>query len=151
MTTKISKIDRHQCVEIRKAINDAVAPLAERLGVSIHAGNGTYDDFECSFKIVIAVEGDGAERMRFEQYCGMFYLPADAYGQTFKAGGRTFTLVGLKPNRPKYPICGSDPTNGKQYKFQEKVISHLQEGKPGQPEIKQFVPRPAGFQGSVGR
>jgi hypothetical protein len=124
MSVKITKLDSHQVKEIRKQVNAGLVELGERLGLKINAGNASYSNNEITFKLACTIEGFNPDKEDFETYCYMFDLKPSDYGKPFRANGRSFLLVGIKPNRPKYPIIGED-SGGKRFKFQERVVAQM--------------------------
>ena len=49
-------------------------------------------------------------------YCHQFGLLTTDFGRTFKHRSSTFTVIGIKPRSPKYPVLAQN-TRGKVYKF----------------------------------
>ena len=126
MVTKIKKLDAHQVKEVRKQIDVELAALGERLGLTFHAGNASYTGNKITYKLEALIEGFDPDKAEFEASCWAFELKPSDWGRLFISGGRSFKLVGIKLNRPKYPIIGED-TNGKRYKFRDDVVAQLAE------------------------
>lgn len=124
MTATIKKFDTHQVKEIRKQVNASLEELGARLGLTIKAGNASYSNNEVTFKLACQIEGHDPDKEEFERSCWAFELKPEQYGTPFIAGGKSFKLVGIKLNRPKYPIIGLG-TDGKRYKFQEHVVAQM--------------------------
>lgn len=121
----IKKITPAVCKKIRNQINEDLAALGKEYGLTIHAGNASYDANAVTFKVECALEGFDRDKEDFDQTHFLFDLPKDAYGKEFTFGGRKYTLVGLKPNRPKFPILAA--RDGSNYKLPERSIASLQE------------------------
>ena len=135
-TQKIYSINKGACRDIRTAINETLQKISEELGITFHAGNASYDDNSVTFKVQCTLEGVDKAEEDFKQYAHMFNLPEDAYGKTFIMRGERYTLCGLKPNSPKYPILGRG-ANGKRYKFQERAVADLKK----RPTVVEFDPK----------
>ena len=57
-------------------------------------------------------------QLSWEQFCHMFDLPLDAYGQTIQVPGSRayYRLTGITPGRPKYPV-NAENMQGKGFKL----------------------------------
>jgi len=101
---KITNINRKALTDLRPAINAALKAVAEEYGVSLHAGNGSYDDGNTGhFKLEItALDASGEvvdlSAEAFKEYAPLYHqIPADALGKTFG----NYTFVGYKPKARK--------------------------------------------------
>ncbi len=121
---EIKKITPAVCKKLRDEIDSRLAALAHTYGLTIHAGHASYDANAVTFKVECALAGFDRDKDDFDKTHFLFDLPADAYGKEFTFGGRKYTLVGLKPNRPKYPIIAA--RDGSNYKLPEQAVASLQ-------------------------
>jgi hypothetical protein len=60
----------------------------------------------------------------FKRYASRYGLQATDLGRSFTQRRSTFTIVGLVPSRPKYPILVENQ-NGKRYKFPASKVAAL--------------------------
>jgi len=119
----IKRIDRQACRVLRLAINDALATISEQHGIDFTATNASYNDNTVTFKVECTLTGVDKAQEDFNAACFLFRLEEDAYGKRFNWGGKEYTLCGLKPNSPKYPILGM--LNGSRYKLPRAAINSL--------------------------
>lgn len=120
--TKITQFDRTTCRIVSKRVEEALAVLADELGVKITAGRGTFTQNSYALKVEIATIGQGGEvntraAEDFKQYAALYAalygMEPDDLGKTFVHRGRTFRITGLRPRSSvRYPVLTEDP-NGK--------------------------------------
>lgn len=134
-----NKMTPANCKKIRVALNMALEDIGKDLGLTITVGNGSYDDSSVTFKTECVLAGVDKAKEEFERDCRYFHIKPEAYGTSFTYGGKWYTLVGLKTNRPKYPVLAK--RDGNNYKLPRKAIEALQDIPKA--EIKDFVPRTA--------
>lgn len=149
MTKKIERMTKANCALLRKAINDNLAELGESYGVEVHAGNARYDDNKVTFKLVLSVAGVDLARVEFNECCYLFDLTPDDWGKELKWAGRTYTLTGLAPRSPKYPVLAS--YRGETFKLPERALEQIKTVTPRSVEVVDFKPRKPGTKGAVGR
>jgi hypothetical protein len=98
---------------LRADINAALVAVGKRHGVSIAAGNCSFGPLTASFKLEVGVldgapEGASPKEIKaradFTRYCGLFDLKPEWLDKEFTYGGDTCTVVGLMPNRSKFPV-----------------------------------------------
>ena len=128
---KMTSLDLENLRLLRDEIMQAVAPIAERHGISIKLGKGSYGILNASQVLEFAIIGsDGyaqtPEAKDFTTYAKMFGLDPAWLNKPLTVPGRseTLTIVGLKPNRPKYPVLyKASDAPGKLFKGSELVFN----------------------------
>lgn len=120
---KLKKITKQDCTVLRDELNGALADLGKKYGVKIKAGNAVYTDNSVTFKVEFLIDGFDKNRDVFNRHAFMFKLKEEQFGAEFEFGGRSYTLVGLKPGSPKYPIIGE--RDGGRYKLPERAVASL--------------------------
>lgn len=118
----INKIFLH---ELRRDIDKALEPIAEKYDLSIHLGNIRFSDYDFNAQLKGEVNDTGngvsvAEK-QFHEYSAHYGLEPDHFGASFKSNGKTFTISGIKPNNRKYPIIAEDE-RGVSYKFAARSV-----------------------------
>jgi hypothetical protein len=122
---------------LRSEIDLALAAVAAKYGLLISLGNCRFSTTEARFSkltiapqtvstynptasIKLATNGtDPYGTLESREYLNLGYrfnLPKDGLGKTFRAGGRDFTIIGLKSSRYKYPVTAVGSQGGR-YKF----------------------------------
>jgi hypothetical protein len=114
-------MDRSKAKLVGDKIMDALKTIEDELGVTFTRGNGRFDSDSISFKITAMDRGENGEVQTpeakdFVYYAVSFGLKADDLGRTFRQGGETFTITGMKPRSRKYPVLATS-ASGKTYKF----------------------------------
>lgn len=99
-------------------ISAALADIAKKHGVALSTAGGKFDPAAgtATLKIEVAVAADGgpvpegakaghiAAQADFKTYATMFGLKVETLGKTFTYKGLQTTVIGLMPNRRKYPV-----------------------------------------------
>lgn len=126
------------CEKLRRDMTQACLKLAETHGLTVEAGELSDIDlrhgFNISFRVGIPM-ADGAlyspDKAMFEVLAPHFGLKASDYGRTFRTSGDLHRIVGIKPNRPKYPISTERVSDGRGFKMPaENVALYLQRSDP---------------------
>src|SRR5210317_201051 len=112
---------------IRADVEEALAAVAKKHGVTITTGRGTYTAEWATMKLEIAaIDSDGTvqtkEAVDFVAYAFRYGLSPDDLGKEFSYGGETFEIIGLKTRATKMPILGQSRENGKIYKFPANAV-----------------------------
>ena len=122
------------CDRLRRDMMKACLAVAETHGLTVEGGELSDIDlrhsFNISFRVGIPVE-DGAiyspDKAMFEVLAAHFGLEPSDYGRTFRTGGDLHRIVGINPNRPKYPISTERVSDGRGFKMPaENVALYLQ-------------------------
>ena len=93
-------ISKETVIAMRADIDKALKSVGEKYGVELTAGNATYSDLECTFKLKASLKASGdfnPQKILWEQYAPGWRLPKEAFGQEISISG------------VKYRICGVDP------------------------------------------
>jgi len=123
--TKITKITKTTLVTLRAELNDALATVLEKHGLSATLGNMRYGDthFHCKLEVSCG-SSDETDRNEFARHAFAYGLTGDDYGKSFTHDGKSFRIVGFKPRSPKFPIIAEN-MDGKRFKFQASVLTKL--------------------------
>lgn len=111
----------------RKELEQITKGLAEKYNVNIHAGKIKYTDISFNLDVEVTkkeVNGTSFEQAEFEKYCFLYNLKPEHYNKSFKSSGKSYNIIGFKPNRPKFPIIAKSE-DGKQYKFTEDILDKI--------------------------
>lgn len=132
---QLTTIDKPTANELIPIIVDAVEAALAKYGVTVEAAGGLIaaDHTEFTAKVRIKANSSSAVMIRvtaeaddWKRYAKMFGLPEDGMGCTFSSNGRSYTIIGIRPARPKYPVLASCVEDGKRYKFSAAdVVRHL--------------------------
>jgi hypothetical protein len=122
------------CDRLRRDMMKACITVAETHGLTVEGGELSNIDLRHSFDIGFRVgipQADGAiyspDKAMFEVLAAHFGLEPSDYGRTFRTGGDLHRIVGINPNRPKYPISTERVSDGRGYKMPaENVALYLQ-------------------------
>jgi len=122
--TKYKIMDKFTTTELRMLRLEIEASLKEmcaKHGISPKIGSMRFDAHTC--KVTLELKLDGAseveseyEKKSFEIFASSFGLQATDFGKTFRQGNAVFTITGINPNRPKFPVSGVR-SDGKSFKF----------------------------------
>ena len=130
--SKITGFDRSTCKDLSIAVIEALKEVGEKFGVQFKDKGGTFADKNFTMKIEAALVGkDGVVCDKasedFKLYAHQFGLSAEDFMKVFTDfSGRSFQIVGLKPQSWKNPILGKDMRSGKTFKFPAEAIkTHL--------------------------
>ena len=130
MTTKANKtiksFDRSTCRDVSAAVEEALRPLGERLGLTFRPKGGSFSGTSYTLKLeAVAGSDDGAptgrEAEAFALYATRYGLTPDDLGRTFMVGGQEHRLVGCSPRAYKKPLLTT--CNGKSYKWPSETVA----------------------------
>ena len=136
-STKVSpprNLTPELCERLRRDMMKACLTVAETHGLTVEDGELSDIDLRHSFNIGFRVGipmADGAiyspDKAMFEVLAPHFGLEPSDYGRKFKSGGDLHRIVGINPNRPKYPISTERVSDGRGFKMPaENVVMYLQ-------------------------
>ena len=122
------------CERLRQDMMKACLAVAETHGLTVEGGELSDIDLRHSFNIGFRVgipQADGAiyspDKAMFEVLAPHFGLEPADYGRTFQTGGDLHRIVGINPNRPKYPISTERVSDGRGFKMPaENVVMYLE-------------------------
>lgn len=111
---------------LRQDINVALQSVAEKYGISIKAGNASYNDESVQFKLVCTTMGENGqvetkEAKDFKVYASMYGLNKEDLGKEFTAGRDKFQITGLKP-RSRNCIIAKKLGTSQSYKFDPESV-----------------------------
>jgi len=117
----MERFDKTNLRALRPELEKALADVCAKHGITATIGSGSFTDLECKFKLILNLEGSGeakstAKQADFERYAVLYGLEPTDFGKTFIVGGNSYTITGLSPNRPKFPIDGMRH-DGRKFKF----------------------------------
>ena len=115
---------------LQPEIEAALAALGRRHGITIRSGTARFREGTAELKLELAVIGGDGRSVRreaeeFAKYHAMYGLEADDLGQVVILDREEHRLVGLAPNRPKYPIVMERVRDGKLVLCTEDVIEKI--------------------------
>ena len=110
---------KEQFIQLRKEIEAALAPIAEKYGTKVVAGGIKYDDITTDITVSFRTEtaDKSAEQLAFEKHAPAYGFKPEDFGFTFSHGGKTYKFVSFKTSARKYP-CICDCSDGKQYAYE---------------------------------
>lgn len=115
--------------QLREAVANASRPVADQLGLALSGEHASYDPTlgDCVVKLTFTVkltEDFDPEKAKFQRMAPMFGLKPEHYGSQLVVRGETWTLVGLAPGSPRFPVLARR-ANGKVYKLEESSLHNL--------------------------
>ncbi len=113
-------ISKQQMKDIRRYLENLLESNPSDLGIKFTVGNARYTSNTCNFKIEGATIGEDGrvfseEANNFKLYAADYGLDPEDLGRKFTDRGQVFTITGINPRRPKFPI--SVESDGKSYKY----------------------------------
>ena len=135
LSMKIKAFNALLLKKLQPEIEAALAELGRRHGITIRADGARFSDRTADLKLELAViGGDGRPARReaeeFEKYHAMFGLRAADLGRTIVLDREEHRLVGLAPNRPRYPIVMERVRDGKLVLCTEDVVEKISAARP---------------------
>jgi hypothetical protein len=129
--TTFTKLDRNAVKLIQSEVTLALTAIAEKYGLSYQVKSGSFSDtsFKASgeFSTPASPDADRQEFVVAAEYIrkngSPIFTEAD-FGATFIQGARRYTVTGLKPNRPAYPVTATRE-DGKGFKFPAQMVRQL--------------------------
>ncbi len=128
----VVKFDTALAREIQSEMATALQGIAQKYNISIVQGGGSVGPIECklSFQVKVKVKdqaaAEDAERAVFNRFCHGFGLKPEHFGAMIVVKGETRQLVGLAPNRPKYPIKLKNVATGETTLWTTSVLAKVQ-------------------------
>lgn len=117
----MDRFDKPTIRSLRPELEKALVDVCAKHGITAKIGNASFTDLECKFQLILELEGAGeakstAKQADFERYATLYGLEPTDLGKTFLVGGSLYSITGISPNRPKFPIDGVRH-DGKMFKF----------------------------------
>jgi hypothetical protein len=113
---------------IRDDVNAALAEVGRKHGLSIHAGNATFDNNAATFKLVCSTVADGGRLMTpqasaYERVAGFYgFVPLFS---TIHIGADEYTVVGYNSRKRSNPVLVE--RNGLQYAVSDSLVTRKPE------------------------
>ena len=121
-----TQFNREGARRLQAEVIQELVDLGERLGLDISPERWEAGPNHISIKVKFATTDSDAvdeeRRREFGRSAHVFGLERDDYGLEFKSQGRRYRLIGIKSNRPKYPLVCECVSTGKVYKFPRNII-----------------------------
>ena len=108
--SNIKAFDRTNLRVLSAEISAALEPVAKKYGLSLAKGNGTFSPTNYRLKVEFNVVQDGAtaamrpEVLDFQRSAGFYGLDPSDLGKMVNVYGKMYKIIGLMPNRRRYPI-----------------------------------------------
>ena len=127
---KITSIDRDACRVLRTTLDQALAPVAAQLGISLKAGHISYalDGKTANVKLEVAtLSADGTaidkDAECFKKNAEWLGMKPEDLGRKFKSSeGKEYTLTGYNPRAQKFPFLGRETRSGTVYKLTATMV-----------------------------
>jgi hypothetical protein len=131
--------NRPLLVTLRADMDAALAAVAKKYGIAIRVGNASYTSAAATFKVELAVVGEGQEgedpavlrAAASWKSAAMLYeyqgLNPDWLGKSFESMGVTYTIIGLDAKKRSRPVlCRKSDAPSKIYLLPiEKVVYNM--------------------------
>jgi hypothetical protein len=136
----MDKFDRTNCRLLAEEIERALQPVAEKHGIVIRSGRGSFSPTNYTLKVECSVRLNGEtvtrEAEAFKRYAEHYGLKPEDLGKIISHGGRQFRIVGLKPNSRRFPVLAERLPDGKRFGLPAYAV------RPDQtPTVRDWVPR----------
>jgi hypothetical protein len=111
--------------ELRPKLEAALKAFGDENGIVLSFGSISFSGNECHTKLKMATMGEATdadeaievmEKTKFERYAKMFGLEPEHFGKEIRVRNELFTISGIAPNRPKFPI-NATRADGKRFKL----------------------------------
>jgi hypothetical protein len=127
MNDRIKQFDAVTLNALRVELNQALAGISEKYGITVEAGRASYNGPNATFKVELStVKDDGVvmtrEATAFLQYAKLLGLQATDLGREFEVGGKRYKIRGYNPRKSRYPFLAESVIDGKIYGFGEDLI-----------------------------
>ena len=124
------RIDRSFLKSFKGDAEAALTVVAEKYGISVSYKGGSYarDGANATLKFEIAApdaetgEALSREAQDFKLSARAHGFEPEDLGSEFTVRGTVYRITGLKPRRPKYPICADRVSDGKSFKFPVEIV-----------------------------
>ena len=97
-------ITRKLLQDIRPEMDEVLKPLAEKYGITIQVGNGSYGGLTGHLKVMFSTtneEGEDQRAIDYKRYASLYNLEVEWLIQSFVQGSETYTIVGLDLKKRK--------------------------------------------------
>ena len=140
-------LDRGTVREIMREVEEAARTIAARHGLEFHRQSAKFASYEMTSRLTLRVAGAAEREAETQRDLAPFVaarlgLPQDIVGKSFNHKGYRFTVTGLKPERPRYPVSCTR-ADGRSFKFPALVVKNKLEAEAGE-RLSSGIP-PEGF------
>ena len=109
--------DRETAQILSSEAKAALEEVASKFGLKLTECPYRWNGDRLTMKWEFVTVGTGGAPADFAATAKRLGIPPDCWGAPFRCGnGTIYTVDGIKPSRPKYPIVGIGPRGGR-YKF----------------------------------
>lgn len=122
----MEKFDSQNLRMLRTEIESALSDVLGKHGIKPTLGTIRFSSLSCKVSLEMKLAGtenaeDGglgnaADKAEFELYATRFGLKPEDFGKKFVSRGYLYTITGIKPSRPKFPVSAVR-SDGKGFKF----------------------------------
>lgn len=116
-------MDKAKAKALSTEVDAALQAIAERNGLSVKVGGGSYD--AGSFRPKVEFKEGDADASEFAQFASMYGLKPEDFGRQFIANGKLFKVSGLAIRSPKRPVLATQVSTGRVFKFDDDTVAHL--------------------------
>jgi hypothetical protein len=119
----VKEFDRDTCREAMDLAKRIMQDAFKEAGITVKMGRGTFSPERLNLKFELFA-GDGKDvidRKQWDAHCGFFDLKREDLGRKFVHNRDTFTVTGIKPGSPKFPILATNSA-GKTFKFKADAV-----------------------------
>jgi hypothetical protein len=132
---RITKFDRATCKMVNEEAMALLKPLAEKYGLTLGRGAGSFADQTFNMKVTFAAtaaDGKSADQAEFEKVCYAFGMKPEDWHKTFSTTKGEYRLAGLLPKRSKYCVRGEATSDGSRLLFTEDVLDRIRKNRYGE-------------------
>jgi len=93
----MATITKETVIAMREEINAALKTVGAKYGVILEAGNATFTELECTYKLIATVRATAdfdPQKAIWEQNAPYVGLPKDAYGKSVRLNGTVYSICG---------------------------------------------------------
>ena len=121
-------MDREKVKALRDKMQEALdAFVGSDNGVAVKVGAARFTDSSVTFKVDVSeiVNGKAVtkEADAFKAMASLYGLKPEDLGRRFAFRGEQYEVAGLNPKAAKFPICGKRVSDGKGFKFGERMVA----------------------------
>jgi hypothetical protein len=131
----MNQFDKPTCRLLAEEIDRALQPVAERHGIVIQHGRGSFSPTNYTLKIECSVRLNGEtvtpEAEAFKRYAEHYGLKPEDLGKIISHAGSQFRIVGLKPNSRRFPILAERLPDGKRFVLPAYAMGKGESNDPG--------------------
>jgi len=126
MSNQIKSFTRPLVKDLREAIITVLNTVESQYGITFTFNNIRFSDNSFSTKLEARVGTNSNEHAKAEwkQNSWAFGLSEHDFGKTFIHNDAGYTIVGIKPRSPKFPVIAMNHMDGKKYKMPVDLIKN---------------------------